>query len=310
MKILTKIRPYLALIAGLVIVAVIAILVPWSSIILSLRRLSLGAVAVLLMMSVTYYFTKSIRFWIMLRQLGIEKPYPLVGLCYMAAQPMSLLPAGELYRTTTLKKYAGVPVHKSSPTVIMQGLVEAIVLLTAALIGAISLGENQGIVLGIVFVLAVVLIAIKRGWLEGLGRIMNKLPFVDINNQKLARLIRDNKIFLSRKNISSLLLLSIAPIAAGVVITYVATGSVGAHLSITQATIAYCLPVVLSGLSFLPGGLGASEGGTIGLLRLMNVAVPEAVAITLVVRIFTLGAGLSFGIIGALAIHAVEAKSD
>lgn len=288
--------------------SVIAMLVPWSTIVHLLKGLKHETVALLLLMSVVYYLAKTLRFWIMLSQLGVKKPFLLVAMSYISAQPVSLLPAGELYRSALLKKYADVPVHKSSPTVVMQGLIEAIVLLTAALIGAISLGKNQILVLAAAVILILLLIAIKRGWLAAAGRSLNKLPFVHLSSQKLDRFFGDNKIFLTWQNLPTLLLMTIFPIAAGIMIVYLAAGSVGSHLSLMQSTIAYCLPVVLSGLSFLPGGLGASEGGTIGLLHLMGMGVPEAVAVTLIVRVFTLGAGLLFGVIGIIVANIWEAK--
>jgi hypothetical protein len=62
---------YLPLIIGVVILAAIAALSPWDDISGLLRRLTLPELGVMAALSLAYYATKALRFWVMLRMLKI-----------------------------------------------------------------------------------------------------------------------------------------------------------------------------------------------------------------------------------------------
>ncbi len=298
-----NIKKYLPLAIGLIIVVIIVVLAPWSQIAKLLSHISLTTLLTLIGLSMIYYGTKVIRFWLMLRQLGFKKPLKRVGVAYMSVQVMSQLPAGELYRTVALERFTGIEAAKSSPTVTMQGLVEAVALIAFALIGAFILGRQRVIVAMIALLLIIVLVSLRKGWLLGKENLLNKLPFVQVSRAKFNRFVKAHQVFLKPTNFAALVGLSIIAISAAILILFLAARAVGTPLSLAKTTVIYCLPVVLSGLTFLPAGLGASESSSIGLLKLVDVPIPSAIAITLIIRIFTLGAGLFYGLIFMIIAH-------
>lgn len=305
-----NLKKYLPLLVGLIIVVVIAVLAPWSQIAKLLTHIKLTTLLELIALSMVYYSTKVVRFWIMLQQLGFKKSLKRVGLAYMSVQVMSQLPAGELYRTVALKRFTGIEPAKSSPTVTMQGLVEAVALIAFALSGAFILGRQRVIVAMVAVLLIIILVSLRKGWFLGKANLLNKLPFVKINRAKYNRFVQAHQVFLKPANFAILVGLSFIAISAAILILYLSARAVGTPLTLAKTTIIYCLPVILSGLSFLPAGLGASESSSIGLLKLVDVATPAAIAITLLLRIFTLGAGLVYGLIFMLIAHLVGPKME
>lgn len=301
-----RIKRFLPLVLGLAILTAIALLAPWAKVLPLLAKIEPEPLAIMSVLAVTYYSAKAVRFWVMLRLLGIVKPLPRVALIYMAAQPASVLPAGELFRTVLLEKKLDVPMKESTPTVTLQGLIEAVILLSFSLIGALILGRDRLAVIGVAIVLVLFLYSIKSGWLSGGERFLNKLPFLEISKSKYNRFLKDHQKLLSRKPLAIIGAMSIVPVLAGILIFYTAAHAVNADISLSGASIGYSLPVVLSGISFLPGGLGASEGGTLGILKLIGVSTAAAFAITLLIRVFTLGAGMLFGLSALLILHIKE----
>jgi uncharacterized protein (TIRG00374 family) len=62
----------------------------------------------------------------------------------------------------------------------------------------------------------------------------------------------------------------------------------GVHLRILTATFIYSFSTILGAASFLPGGLGVTEGSLAGLLILANIPKPVSVAATFIIRASTL----------------------
>ena len=66
-------------------------------------------------------------------------------------------------------------------------------------------------------------------------------------------------------------------------------------IGIGGATIAHTAAGLLGALTLLPGGLGSTEAGTVGLLALQGVNVPMATTATLLIRLMTLWFATSLG---------------
>lgn len=304
-----KLGRYLPLIIGIIILAVIALLAPWSKIGELLQDVPPYYFLLLTGLSVVYYAAKTLRFWYILRLLNIHTRLLPVALLYLSGQPLSILPAGELYRTVLLKKYLNISKSRSSPSVTIQGLVEAIVLLAISLFGAILIGKNITVVLVIAVLLAIVVIGLQRGWLGRSYALLDKLPYLSINEDKFQSFVKSHQQLLAPKSLSALVAFSLVPVMSGVGILYFSSKAIGQDVTFIQAMIGYSLPVILSGLSFLPGGLGVSEGGTIGILQLIGIPAAAAVTITLLVRVFSLVAGMVYGAIAQLILHARGVKA-
>jgi len=67
-------------------------------------------------------------------------------------------------------------------------------------------------------------------------------------------------------------------------------------VSIGGATIAHTAAGLLGALTLLPGGLGSTEAGTVGLLALQGVGVATATPATLLIRLMTLWFATALGV--------------
>jgi uncharacterized protein (TIRG00374 family) len=296
-----QVSRYVPLAVGLGILAVLIPLVPWPKVLPYLERLDPLAIGLLVLASAVYYAGRAVRYWLMLRMLDEQAPFRKVALACLVAQPVAVLPAGELYRTAMLKRYGGVALRHSVPSVFAQSLAEEIGLLMIAFVGVVVLGRYKIITLAIGMVVAGLWALIYWNNSRVSHRLVNKLPWVNVGHRQVRSFLDKNRTLLSGKNFWVLVAAAGITTVAGVAIVYVGAQGIGVPLSPLQAAIAYAVPMILEAVSFLPGGFGVSEQGSVGILAIFGVHLPAAVAITLIMRLFTLGMGFVYGF-GAMAV--------
>ena len=299
-QLLTRFASYLPLFVGIAILAIAAPLVPWDKVWPYLTRLTPLTLLALLGLSAIFYFGRILRYWLMLRMLEEPVAFGKVALACLVAQPVAVLPGGEMYRSSMLKRYGNVSKVHGIPSVFAQSIAESVGLTVIALIGATIIRKYFELLVIIAVLFTLILLYVRWHNTRKSHKIVNRLPFVSINYRRLKSFLEKNRILLTGRNFFVLVAASYVSTFAGIGIVYVCATAFGANLDLFQAAIAYALPVALESVSFLPGGLGVNEGGSISIFTLFGLALPLAVAITLITRLFTLGIGFVFGF-GAVA---------
>lgn len=290
-----QLRRFLPIIISGILIIILIGYAPWSQVLEILADLDATTIALLVGLSLLYYAIKVIRFWYMLRTLGIHQPLRVVTQTYMAAQPVTLLPAGEIYRCRMLERYTGVPMKDSLPTFTSQGLFEGAGMAAVGIVCALSLGQLRFpvITLGVIVVLAGV--AIRMGYLHPLLRLIDKLPLVSISHNGSLHFSTGNAKMLKLPYLPIILGMSIIGEILGGLIAYVSVVGLDGHINLATAMLVYIIPMVVGFLSLLPGGLGASEQSAVGLLLIAGTGVALAVAATLLMRVTIVGLGVLYG---------------
>ncbi|HTK39661.1 MAG TPA: lysylphosphatidylglycerol synthase transmembrane domain-containing protein [Patescibacteria group bacterium] len=294
---------YIPLIIALAVLIGGAFFVPWHDVLPYFTKLGLVDYATLLILAAAFYLVRIGRYGYILRSLGEKNlSYREVAQAYMIGQPISLIPGGEFYRSVLLKRHANVSMKNGVPTVFMQSLTEGAGLVVLALIGALALKR---------YVLLVTIVAVVYGvimaliYLHNTGRhahkLINHVPFVSISLAKLRTFMNKNQKALSGKNFLVLMLTSVASTLILVVALLELTHTLGISLNFMQAMIAISVPMIIQYASFLPGGIGANEQGSVGILVLLHVSFGAAVALTLLLRVISLWFGVLLGLIVLLA---------
>lgn len=291
-----KLISFIPLVVGITILIISALFVPWDEVRPYWSRLSGIDVTVLIFLSALYYVGRALRYWLILRMLGQPMSVGRVILATVAAQPVAILPAGEIYRSAMLKRYGNVDLKDGIPSVFAQSVAETIGLLIIAIIGATFLHQYAGFVIAIAALMIAVFFFIHTHSVRKSHRALNKLPKVSISFPRLKNFIHKNRILLTGSNFLKLLLISYIGTFAGIGIVWFTVYALGNHsFSLFESSVAYTLPLMLQSLSFLPGGIGVNEQGSVGIFVLFGIGLPLAVAATIVIRIFTLGMGFLFG---------------
>jgi uncharacterized protein (TIRG00374 family) len=311
MKVLRRLLP--VIISGALIVILIGY-APWPQVGDAISDMRGQTFLVLLVLSLAYFGLKIVRFWVMTRALDIKESLGIVAVSYLAAQPVSLLPAGEIYRARMLQRLTGTSFRQALPTFTMQGLFETTAMVALAAVSTFIIGSHRLPVIIAMAALLLVFIAIRRGYLTAATRLLNALPFFSIEHEQRLAFSRGNEAMLHGLTLWMLLGLSLVTEAVGVLIAYVSVIGLGAHISFYQAVILYVVPVFVGFVSLLPGGLGSSEQSAVGILLLDHTTVTVAVAATLLMRVTLVGTGFIYGLLtqAGLGVYqlAISAKRD
>ena len=277
------------------LIGVLAGYAPWGEVGHIFADFDISTIIILVVLSLVYYALKTVRFWYLLQAMGIKQPLKIVALSYMSAQPVTLLPAGELYRSHSLEKHTGVPVKDSLPQFTTQGLLEGAAMATLSIFSALALGTLRLLVIGIAIIVLICMIGISRGYLVNFSQFLNRLPFLHLKNSSIEQFSKQHKDILSWHWLPLLYGISLVIEGVGAGIAYASVTGLGGHINAYQAILAYAVPIILGFVSLLPGGFGVSEQSAVGVLLLSDLKVATAVAATLVMRVTIVGLGVVYG---------------
>ena len=292
---------YIPLIVGLSILCIGSFFVPWREVLPYFSRLSSTSYISIAVLGGAYYLARIFRYYYMLGLLGSPRTLRQTAVSYFIAQPISLLPAGEMYRIIALKEHGNVPTTKGISVVFVQSLTESIALVLLALISALYLNQDILIILALLLLYgAVFVLTHSRRTAEKSSRFVNRFPFIHIPLPKFLSFLHKNRTLLSGKSLVALSLSGFVSSIFAVALLYILARDLDIDLNLTEATIAFALPTVLQNVTFLPGGIGVNEQSTIGILVLLGSPLPAAVALTLIMRFVTLILGVILGLISFL----------
>lgn len=305
-----KVLPYLPLALGVTILVVGSFFVPWRDVLPYFAKMSLITYSLLLLLGIAFYFSRIIRYKYMLSTLSESRSLKVITLSYLVAQPVSLLPAGEMYRSVMLKKHGDVPMISGLPVVFIQSLTENIGLVVLALVGAIVIHQYILLVLIVAIAYTLVVVVIRRRKsVHRSHKVVKKLPFITIKKSKLVALFRQKRTLLKGKSLWVLIGTSFVSSLIASFVLFVTAQSFGVELTFFQAAIAFAVPMVIQNLTFLPGGIGVNEQSSVGILVVFGVNLPAAVALTVVLRFMTLGMGVALGLIAVAYIKLGNTKT-
>lgn len=282
---------------SLVLIFIIIRLAPWDQVWQALTGLTIADLLALASLGLCYYFIKIVRYWYMLRLLGAPLALPQAAQMYLAAQPVSLIPGGELYRVRILKSQAGIATARVLPIFTTQGILEGFALATLGLFSALQLQVGRLSALGLLLVVMLGVAGVRMGGFRRVLPIMNSLPLVDVSKARIRSFSSNSQSLLSGRSFYVLTGLSILAEICGVCIAYLSVIAVGGSIGWAGAAFLYVAPIIVGFVSFLPGGFGAAEQVAIGWLLFLGQGGTIAVAATLLMRTSIVIAGLVYGLI-------------
>ena len=224
---------------------------------------------------------------------------------YLAGLSMSVTPGkvGEVLRSLLLKASDGVPFARTAPVVVADRLTDLVALVLLSLVGVASYPDYAPIVVAtVVLVLVGVVILgsprLLRGTLQALGR----LPWLGKVAANAEPLVESTAVVLRIRGLILLSLLSVLGWGLECVGFWLIVDAFsGVDASLFTCTFLWAAGTLVGALSFLPGGLFATEGSLVFATQRLVVGVtqPIALAAALLGRLATLWFG---EIVGGLAL--------
>jgi uncharacterized protein (TIRG00374 family) len=238
-----------------------------------------------------------------LRRQDVRVPFASSAIVFGAGLSLSITPGklGELVKSYLLRELHDVPAPRTAPVVVAERLTDLIALLVLAIVGVAAYGVDP------------TLVAIA-GAFVGLGLVL--LAWPTPTHALIDLITRPGKLKKLREPLHEtlrglgalcrpvpLLLATLIAIPAWglecVGFALICNAFPGAHVDLGLAMVIYAGTTIAGALSFLPGGLGVTEGA-------MTVALVEgaakldwsaAVAATLLTRLATLWFAVAIGVV-------------
>lgn len=264
-----------------------------------LKVLSWTTIGIFLASILAISAIKAARFFVILRAGNIRVPFLKTAMVFISSQAFTPLPGGEIGRAILFENKLHLTVEQVATPVYLQAVIEiwAAVCLAFVSIFFIKTSFGTWLTIGLLLLLVVLTVSILIP-----KKLNHLLHFFKRNGLKyawvdtLSNILDTSEQFVVKKNgglrwglwFSLLALGAASHGVAGGLLWYIARLQ-GVDLSFFQSIFAAVIAVLIQGIfGIIPGGLGVTEGGLLGVLSSFGVQWNRAVIITLLYRILTL----------------------
>jgi len=262
-----------------------------------------GALVAAMGLALANYSIRFLRWQLYLRHQGVRVPLGSSALVFGAGLSLSITPAklGELVKSYLLKELHDIPATLTAPVVVAERVTDLIALLVLAVLGVAAYGMGTAIVAvaGFAIALGLVLLAWPRPtrWLielvtrPGATRRF-RAPLHEMYGG-LASLCRPTVL------VAATLIAIPAWACECIGFAAIVNAFPGAHVELGLAMVIYAATTIAGALSFLPGGLGVTEGAMTAMLVETAMGVDKALAFaaTLLTRLATLWFAVGIGLV-------------
>lgn len=263
-----------------------------------------------LLLSSANYLLRFVKWELALGWLEVRKDAPGLTrrrslIIYLAGLSMSVTPGkvGEVLRSILLRASDDIPFARTAPIVVADRLTDLIALVLLSLVGLAQFPDYVPIMLvTVVLVVGGVVVLGSPRLLGGCIGIAERLPVVGKFAGKARDLVESTAVVLRPGALFPLSILSVLGWGLECVgFWLILDNFAGVDASLPLCTFLWAAGTLVGALSFLPGGLGATEGSLVVATQRILIGVTESVALagTLLGRIATLWFG---EIVGGIAL--------
>lgn len=251
----------------------------------------------ILLLSGAYMLVKGWRFVGQMREVTNVRRDLLLR-AYVAGQACTLLPGGVAARAGLLSQ-VGIPPEESAASIALASLSDQVVLILCSLISALwfTAARTPALIILSLLTLISVLLGLEatRTWLLGLIEwLMGKVRLLD----RWQGFVSALKQMASPPVLTAAVANAAFAFALMVVALWLATWGVDAQVGLPTLLLAFTLPTMLGRISAMPGGVGVTEAGMIGILNAApGVTLEQAAAAAI---LFRAGTTLFAALLGGL----------
>lgn len=241
---------------------------------------------------------KSARFFIFLKSTGVKSSFTKIAMIFITSQAFTPFPGGEVGRAFLFKNKLHIEMGQVAAPVFFQAITELWTATFLALICVFFIKFSFGpwLIIILLFLLAILTTAVispqkLRGVLNFFKNHGLKYKWLD----EVGQLLKTTEHFVLKKNgylpwqlwILIILLAVAGHLVAGSLIWYIASLQ-AISLTIFQSIFAAVAAGLISSIfAIIPGGLGVTEGGLLGVFISFGLKWNKAVIITLLYRVLT-----------------------
>jgi uncharacterized protein (TIRG00374 family) len=297
-----RIRALIPFTIGLAAIVTLIVVVNPAQFSAEVKRFSVVAVPAVVTLSLSYYVLQGMRWFFLLRSVGVRLPFGDTVLLNIAGQSTGLLPLGELTRAVLVAEVSGAELGAVVATITVQELIYTLLIIAAAIPGAFEHRAWGGaVVAALVFTIVVfVLLTVPRIF-RVVRATVKRIPGLRRFGRDVDELRRETVVLLRRPDTYLWSVLSIAGVLVAITLFWLVVHSIRPGLlSWQEAAFVYAVSHVAGAVSFLPGGLGAYEASIAGLLVASGTSIQVGATIAVLHRTADKGLATVFGMVAYL----------
>jgi uncharacterized protein (TIRG00374 family) len=305
-------RILLGLLLGVLVYAALGMLTDVRQVLDHASRFPVGVVFGALGLTLVNYALRFLKWHLYLEKLGFEVPTGESATVFVAGMVMAVTPGkvGEVFKSFLLRQSREIPVASTAPIVVAERMTDLLGMVLIAALGVASFQYGRT-VFAVTVVLLVVGIVIlnQREWVLSWLAWSEKLPVVGRFHDKLEEAYRSMHTLVDLPILFGTTLISaVAWSMEGLALYWILVALEADGVTLYATFFVYAITQIAGALSFLPGGLGVTEGGIIFLLTDVLAYFENASPATLATYLIRF-ATLWFGVLaGALALGLFQVR--
>lgn len=279
----------------------------WREVQEAVRHVGPGLILLSLLLSLCGYLLRAERWGLYLRQDLHPMPRARNWHIYFAGFALGTTPgkAGEMIRGLLLRPW-GVPLHHAVAMFFSERLADLAAILLLAFIGLHDTPRGAPFLWVLLPAVLAGLLLLRTAWPE---RLLRRLAGGREALYWLADVAASSRPFWRGGLLWRAQGLSCLAWLAEGLGAWCVMHALQPELGLSHGLFVYGFAMLVGALSFLPGGLGGTEATMTGLLVLKGMALPQAVAATVIIRLATLWFAVALGLVALLSLPDAPAAS-
>jgi len=299
--------------AGVVLYGIATFAGDYRTVVTALSEFPGRKLALVMALVIFGWLLRGWRFSYYLRKSNEHVPLGYALSAFLAGFALTGTPGkvGEAVKGVFLKQDYGVPVTKVMGILVVERLMD---LWGVLLLGSFSLLLFRGWE-GLFFLCAGIVIAggvflcMERLYRPVLQR-LSKVSFLSWPSVKVLETLLAGKDLMKPRVFFVGLVVSAIAWGMESVALYVIMEGFALPTTLLQANFVYCFSTIVGALTMLPGGIGTTEAGMIGLLAFLGIPYASGLPSVILIRLCTLWAAVLVGIGFMIAMLAISGKPD
>ena len=237
----------------------------------------------------------------LLRTCGIEIPLAKSIAVFLSGMFFEVTPGkiGGLMKSQILKTSSNIPRTKTAPIVLVEKVYDFIGAIVASIIGIIILGMEPYLIIIGILVLSAIFFFMYYGPASEL--FFNRITKTKFFSKYVKNMSEFHQTIQKSTNVKIATICILLAVAYWFIVSsavyYVLIGFDIDALNYLKVLAIYATSTLLGALSFIPGGIGVTEGTLTGLLTLEGIDVSTALILSVMIRLLTLWYSVFIGFI-------------
>lgn len=246
------------------------------------------------------YFIRGFRWNMLLRTLQIKIGIKESLQIFFAGMAFGIMPAkiGEVIKSHLLKKDHSQPISKTAPVIFVERYYDMVGIIVISLIG-IWFVDLQKILVITLFIIAIFLMVLsqQRNLFKSILKKMTYIPLLKRYATNILLSYDSVNLLLKPRVYAKAISYSIVAWSIESLAVFFIFEGFKVDLGFPLTVLIFTSSTLLGGVSLIPGGIGVTEGGMLGLLLLHKIDYTTSFSLVLLIRLLTLWMSIIIGFI-------------